>query len=163
MASSSDELQACLEARNKQNVWSPSDCSLEFVVYRFVLRENIALFQNVLKVETAENVRQTIQGMLRSVKRELAMLESREFGVQNGPWPLTMTHKCLENGAARDTFRVQFGSSSTPYLALDPPGLRIIDRTPSRFNDMIFAIPVADLLSATGDNLILRCLIWRAA
>jgi len=101
---------------------------LEFVVYRFVLRENIALFQNVLKVETAENVRQTIQGMLRSVKRELAMLESREFGVQNGPWPSTVARKCLENGAARDTLRVEFATSSTPYLALDPsPGLRIID------------------------------------
>jgi hypothetical protein len=102
--------------------------SLEFVVYRFVLRENITLFQNVLKVETAENVRHTIHGMLLSVKRELAMLDSREFGVQNGPWPLTATHKCLENGAASDTFRTQFGTSSTPYLALDPgPGLRIID------------------------------------
>ena len=97
-------------------------------MYRFVLRKNIALFQNVLKVETAENVRHTIQGMLFSVKRELAMLESREFGVQDGPLRLTMTHKCLKNGAPGDTFRIQFGTSSTAYLALDPgPGLRIID------------------------------------
>ena len=97
-------------------------------MYRFVLRENIALFQNVLKVETAENVRHTIQGMLLSVKRELAMLESREFGVQNGPWPLNVTHKCLASSVAGDAFRLHFGISSTPYLALDPsPGLRIID------------------------------------
>jgi len=101
---------------------------LEFVVYRFVLRENIARFQNVLKVETAESVRHTIQGMLLSVKRELAMLESRDFGIQDGPWPLTVTHRCLENNANRDAFRVQFGTSPTPYLALDPrPGLHIID------------------------------------
>jgi PAS domain-containing protein len=117
------------KARNGQNILiSKRVFSLEFVVYRFVLRENIVLFQNVLKVETAENVRNTIQGMLLSVKRELAMLESRELGVQDGPWPLTVPHKCLENGAAGDTFRVEFGTSSIPYLALDPrPGLRIID------------------------------------
>jgi PAS domain-containing protein len=97
-------------------------------VYRFVLRENIALFQNVLKVETAESVRHTIQGMLLSVRRELAILESNEFGVQDGPWPLSMTHGLLENGATVHRFRIQFGSSQIPYLALDPrPGLHIID------------------------------------
>jgi PAS domain-containing protein len=129
VTSSSDELQACLESSKRAECFGlQAIFSLEFVVYRFVLRENIALFQNVLKVETAENVRHTIQGMLLSVKRELAMLDSKEFGVQNGPWPPTVTHKCLENTVAGDTFRLQFGTSSTPYLALDPsPGLRIID------------------------------------
>jgi PAS domain-containing protein len=106
---------------------------LENIVYRFVLRENIARFQNVLKVETAESVRHTIEGMLRSVRRELAMLESKEFGVQDGPWPPSVTHRLLENGllengASGDTFRIQFGSSPIPYLALAPgPGLHIID------------------------------------
>ena len=97
-------------------------------MYRFVLRENIALFQNVLKVETAESVRHTIQGMLLSVRRELAMLDSKELGVQQGPWPLTMIHGSAENGANGEAFRLQFGSSAAPYLALDPgPGLHVID------------------------------------
>ena len=97
-------------------------------MYRFVLRENIALFQNVLKVETAESVRHRIQGMLLSVRRELAMLESKQFGVQDGPWSLTVTHRFPKGEAARDTFRIRFASSPTPYLALDPrPGLHIID------------------------------------
>ena len=97
-------------------------------MYRFVLRENIALFQNVLKVETAESVRHRIQGMLLSVRRELAMLESKQFGVQDGPWRLTVTHRFPKDDAAGDTFRIRFGSSPTPYLALDPgPGLHIIE------------------------------------
>jgi hypothetical protein len=64
-ASSSDELQACLETLKWAECFGlQAIFSLEFVVYRFVLQENITLFQNVLKVETAENVRHTIHGML---------------------------------------------------------------------------------------------------
>jgi hypothetical protein len=97
-------------------------------VYRFVLRENIARFQNVLKAETAESVRHTTEGLLRSIRRELAMPESKEFGAQDGPWPVSVTHRLLKNGASGDTFRIQFGTSPTRYLALAPgPGLHIID------------------------------------
>jgi PAS domain-containing protein len=117
------------KTRNGQNVLiSKRVPSLEYVVHRFVLRENIALLQNVLKVETAEGVRHRVQGMLLSVRRELAMLESKEFGAQHGPWPLTVTHRFVEDEATADTFRIRFGTSPTPYGALDPrPGLRIID------------------------------------
>jgi PAS domain-containing protein len=101
---------------------------LEYVVHRFVLRENIALLQNVLKIETAESVRHRVRGMLLSVRRELAMLESKEFGVQHGPWPLTVARRLPEDEVPGETFRIRFGTSPTPYLALDPrPGLHIID------------------------------------
>jgi PAS domain-containing protein len=123
------EVQACSKTLKRAEYFvSKRLPSLEYVVYRFVLRENIARFENVLKVETAESVRHTIEGMLLSVRRELAMLESKEFGLQDGPWPLSVTYGLLENGAPGDTFLIRFGALPTPYLALDPrPGLHIID------------------------------------
>ena len=125
------ELQACPESGKWAGCLGLQAISYRWwdaVVYRFVLRENIAIFEGLLEVETAESVRRTVQDMLVAVKRELAILEAREFGVLNRPWPVAMAHGSVEKASIAHAFQIQFESSPSPYLMLDPgPGLHIID------------------------------------
>lgn len=97
---------------------------------RFVLQQNVARFQQVLKTECDEAICRSIREMLAACKRELALLEAALHGAYTRAPPANFAER---NCSGRDRtfaslFRKEFEGSSHPYLVLDPrPGLHIVD------------------------------------
>jgi len=87
---------------------------------RFILRQNLIRFRRLLAEEADEKMRLTLQSMLRSTQRELALLEAKSSGVSS--------IASLKEHRSISEFRGEFEKSPHLYLVLDPrPGLHIVD------------------------------------
>jgi PAS domain-containing protein len=94
---------------------------------RFICEQNIAHFQKLLNDATEPALRRTLEGLLKSARRDLAMLESALSGADGSP----IEARRRRHGDAqtiRHQFQPEFDASPHPYMLLDPdPGLCIVD------------------------------------
>jgi PAS domain-containing protein len=94
---------------------------------RFIFEQNIAHFQKLLGQATDPTLRRTLQGLLLSAKRDLAILESTLSGADVSPLEQRRRRRG-DAEAIRQQFQPEFEASAHPYMLLDPaPGLRIVD------------------------------------
>jgi hypothetical protein len=90
---------------------------------KFVLRQNIQLFESVLLKDLSEQDRVFYGGKLREAQRELAALEALALGAQRYP-----TQFGRASSSDRSLFRDFVEGSTGAYLIIDPrPGLHIVD------------------------------------
>lgn len=93
----------------------------------FVCEQNIAHFQKLLAETTDETLHRTLQSLLSSAKRELAILQSTASGADVLPFE-HRRRQLVDAQAVKQQFQSEFDSSPHPYMLLDPgPGLRIVD------------------------------------
>ncbi len=94
---------------------------------KFICEQNVAHFQKLLNEATDPALRRTLDALLRSARRDLALLESAQSGAERSP--LEARHR--RHGDAqtiKQQFQPEFEASPHPYMLLDPdPGLRIVD------------------------------------
>ena len=94
---------------------------------KFICEQNIAHFQKLLDQATEPALRRTLEGLLKSAQRDLAMLESALSGAEISP----LEARRRRHGDAqtiRQQFQPEFDASPHPYMLLDPaPGLHIVD------------------------------------
>ena len=94
---------------------------------RFVCEQNIAHFQKLLGETADAGVHRTLQSLLSSAKRELAILSSMESGADASPFE-HRRRQLVDATSIRQQFQPEFDRSPHPYMLLDPgPGLRIVD------------------------------------
>lgn len=94
---------------------------------RFICQQNVAHFQKLLDKATDSAQRRTLEGLLTSAKRDLAILESTVSGADASP---TDSVRRPQGNAQniRQEFLSEFHASPHPYLLIDPaPGLHIVD------------------------------------
>jgi PAS domain-containing protein len=98
---------------------------------RFILQQNTARFRGLLAEPQDEASRRTLTGLLAAAQRDLAILNSTQFGVVTDDAPLGVSRRqvsCDPHLAQR--FQREFETASDPFLLLDPgPGLHIVDTT----------------------------------
>lgn len=115
---------------------------------RFICAQNIAHFQGLLDKATEPVLRGTLQSLLISAKRDLAILEARLTGADGSDIDWRRRHK----GGAQDIlqqFRLEFEASAHPYMLLDPgPGLHIVD-----INDAYAQATLTDRADVAGRSL----------
>ena len=94
---------------------------------RFICEQNVAHFQKLLSEATDPALRRTLEGLLTSARRDLALLESAQSGAEASP--LEARRRRLGDAQSiRQQFQSEFDASPHPYMLLDPgPGLRIVD------------------------------------
>jgi PAS domain-containing protein len=93
---------------------------------KFICEQNIAHFEKLLSNAADATARRTLEALLSSARRELALIESAARGTdvlfqdrQRMP---------IDASGTREQFRAEFDGSPHPYMLLDPgPGLRIVD------------------------------------
>lgn len=92
----------------------------------FICEQNIANFQKLLESSADEALQGTLQTLLASAKRELAMLKSRADGADcRRPG-----HRLapVDAQTVRQNIQAEFDASHNLYMLLDPgPGLNILD------------------------------------
>ena len=94
---------------------------------KFVCEQNIAHFQKLLSETTDASLHRTLQSLLSSAKRELAILNSTVSGADVLPFE-HRRRRLVNAQAVRQQFQSDFDSSRHPYMLLDPgPGLLIVD------------------------------------
>ena len=115
---------------------------------RFICEQNIAHFQKLLGQATDPALRRTLEGLLRSARRDLAMLESSLSGAEVSP----LEARRRRHGDAqtiRQQFQSEFDASPHPYMLLDPgPGLLIVD-----INDAYAQAPLTNRNDVVGRSL----------
>jgi len=94
---------------------------------RFICEQNVAHFQKLLEQATDPALRRTLEGLLTSARRDLAMLDAALSGADGSPLDARRRrHGDVES--IRQQFQPEFDASPHPYMLLDPaPGLRIVD------------------------------------
>lgn len=94
---------------------------------RFICEQNIANFER-LRAETSDPALQrTLEGLLATNRRELALIEAEQRGAQESPFPKAR-RKPFDAAETREQFLSDFDRSPHPYMLLDPgPGLHIVD------------------------------------
>ncbi|MGO9359569.1 MAG: PAS domain-containing protein [Xanthobacteraceae bacterium] len=93
----------------------------------FVCEQNIAHFQKLLAETTDEGLHRTLQSLLSSAKRELAILQSTASGTDVLPFE-HRRRQLVDALAVKQQFQSEFDGSPHPYMLLDPgPGLQIVD------------------------------------
>lgn len=94
---------------------------------RFVCEQNVSHFQKLLGSASDPTLRQTLELLLASAKRELALINSELQGADSSP-PRLRRNRAVDPRAIREQLRLQFDASPHPYMLIDPgPGLRILD------------------------------------
>ena len=94
---------------------------------RFVCEQNIAHFQKLLSETTDPSLQRTLQSLLSSAKRELAILNSTQYGADALPFE-HHRRRLVDAQAVRQQFQPEFDATPHPYMLLDPgPGLHIVD------------------------------------
>lgn len=92
---------------------------------RFICEQNVAHYQKLLNEATDPALQRTLEALLLTARRDLAILESTVSGADGSP----LEARRRQHGDAQDIsqkFRLEFEASSCPYMLLDPnPGLRI--------------------------------------
>jgi PAS domain-containing protein len=97
-------------------------------VQQFILEENLARFQRLLKTEPQRQTRLMLRGLILSTQRELALLNSAAFGAGRRFASAAQGDGVLRDKAAAARLRRDFETSARPYVLLDPrPGLHIVD------------------------------------
>ena len=92
----------------------------------FICEQNIANFQKLLDNSADATLQRTLQALLASAKRELAMLQSRTDGAEARR--LGHRQAPVDAGMVRQVIQAEFDNSRNPYMLLDPgPGLSILD------------------------------------
>lgn len=92
----------------------------------FICEQNIANFQKLLDNSADATLQRTLQALLASAKRELAMLQSRTDGAEARR--LGHRQAPVDAGMVRQDIQAEFDNSRNPYMLLDPgPGLSILD------------------------------------
>jgi PAS domain-containing protein len=94
---------------------------------RFICEQNVAHFQKLLDQAADPALRRTLEGLLKSARRDLAIVESTLSGAEGSP----IEARRRRHGDAqsiKQQFQPEFEASPHPYMLLDPaPGLRIVD------------------------------------
>lgn len=94
---------------------------------RFICAQNVAHFQKLLDKAAEPGLRRTLDALLKSAKRDLAILEATLSGADGSEIDGRRRHQ----GDAQtilQQFRPEFEASPHPYMLLDPgPGLHIVD------------------------------------
>src|SRR5581483_5201225 len=91
---------------------------------RFICQQSIVHFEKLLGETDDPTLRRTLDSLLATAKRELALLEADERGADAGP----RRGQPADAAAIRQEFLSDFDKSPHPYMLIDPgPGLRIID------------------------------------
>ena len=94
---------------------------------RFICEQNVAHFQKLLNETTDPVLRRTLDALLLSAKRDLALLESTLSGAEGSPLEARRRRQG-DAQAVRQQFMPEFEASQHPYMLLDPaPGLHIVD------------------------------------
>ena len=94
---------------------------------RFICAQNIAHFQRLLDKATEPGLRRTLQALLKSARRDLAIFEATETGARESENGCHRRHQGDAQNILQQ-FRPEFEASPHPYMLLDPgPGLRIVD------------------------------------
>ena len=94
---------------------------------RFVCEQNVAHFEKLLSETSDFTVQRTLQSLLASARRELALLNSARTGADASPFEQRRRQQS-DAAAIRQQFQPEFDGSPHPYMLLDPgPGLHIID------------------------------------
>jgi PAS domain-containing protein len=94
---------------------------------RFICEQNIAHFQKLLDEATDAALLRTLDGLLKSARRDLAILESTLSGADESPHQAHRRRRG-DGQTIRGQFQPEFDASSHPYMLLDPgPGLHIVD------------------------------------
>jgi PAS domain-containing protein len=115
---------------------------------RFVCEQNIAHFQRLLSETTDETQRRTLQSLLSSAKRELAILQSTLSGADALPFE-HRRRQLVDARTVRQQFQAEFDGSPHPYMLLDPgPGLQIVD-----INDAYAAATLISRSDVVGKSL----------
>lgn len=92
---------------------------------RFVLRQNIQRYTDLLQEETDPRTRRLLLDLLASARRDLALLEAASFGALGKS---VRTSSASWDSKVVSRFRKDFATSETACLLLDPrPGLRVVD------------------------------------
>lgn len=106
---------------------------------RFVLAENIDRFQRLLEGSLEAERRRTVETLLLTAQRDLALLDASLFGVgdSSGSKPAAPVEPARTGAARRRgmngaeitaAFQREFEASPRPYMLIDPgPGLAIVD------------------------------------
>ncbi|UGX91148.1 PAS domain-containing protein [Bradyrhizobium barranii subsp. barranii] len=93
---------------------------------KFICEQNIAHFRKLLEDATDPIQRRTLEKLLASQLRELAVLDAERVGA-NAPAP-HQREQPVDTSRIRQEFLADFDTSPPPYLLLDPgPGLQIVD------------------------------------
>lgn len=93
----------------------------------FICEQNIAHFEKLLDQATEPTLRRTLEGLLKSARRELAILESALSGADGSPIE-ARRRRHRDAQTIRQQFQPEFDASPHPYMLLDPaPGLHIVD------------------------------------
>lgn len=94
---------------------------------RFICEQNIAHFEKLLSGANSSPLQKTLQSLLASARRELALLDAEEKGVDD--WPIRENHdQPIDASSVRQQFLSDFDGSQHPYMIIDPgPGLQIVD------------------------------------
>jgi PAS domain-containing protein len=94
---------------------------------RFVCEQNISHFEKLLSSAVDPTLRRTLESLLSSAKRELALLNSGLQGADSSP-PKLRRHRMIDPRSIREQLRRQFDHAPHPYMLIDPgPGLKILD------------------------------------
>jgi PAS domain-containing protein len=94
---------------------------------RFICEQNVAHFQKLLDQAAEPALRRTLAALLKSAKRDLAILESTLSGADRSEGDRRRRHQGDAEAILRQ-FQPEFDASPHPYMLLDPgPGLRIVD------------------------------------
>ena len=94
---------------------------------RFVCEQNVAHFQRLLGETSDATLQRTLQSLLATARRELAMLDAAQNGASASPLE-QRRRQLVDASAIRRQFQPEFENSSHPYMLLDPgPGLQIVD------------------------------------
>jgi PAS domain-containing protein len=93
---------------------------------RFVLEQNIVHFEKLLGGATDESLRRTLQTLLLSAQRQLAVMNANTTGT--APLGARFAKTWPKRSEMINEVRPDFQESPHPYLVLDPgPGLNIVD------------------------------------
>jgi PAS domain-containing protein len=94
---------------------------------RFICEQNIAHFQKLLDQAADPALRRTLESLLKSARRDLALLESTLSGAEGSPLE-ARRRRPGDAQTIRLQFQPEFEASRHPYMLLDPaPGLHIVD------------------------------------
>uniref|UniRef100_Q07V34 Putative PAS/PAC sensor protein n=1 Tax=Rhodopseudomonas palustris (strain BisA53) TaxID=316055 RepID=Q07V34_RHOP5 len=94
---------------------------------RFVCEQNISHFQKLLDGAADPTLRHTLESLLSTAKRDLALLNAELQGADGLP-PKLRQHRMVDPLSIREQLRRQFDHAPHPYMLIDPgPGLHILD------------------------------------
>ena len=103
------------------------DAGPDHPVIKFVCEQIIAHYQKLMSETADVDLQRSLQSLLSSAKRELAIVEARLSGADVLP-TAERRRRLSDAKAVRQEFQSEFDNSRHPYMLLDPgPGLHIVD------------------------------------